>query len=220
MHGFLEIKNRNTVRVFARIVFVLDRCHQLVKVIDGRMGIEFTTHNDTLTVRRDIDTVRRLWFRHKEERIVFDRHFHRNDPVSIDDLDIFVIFCQFCQFFPVVHMEVVRIVTAHTRFKRGKPLLDTAGVHLGVERVGKSPAVTGCFTCIGEILHIGRHLDREGLFRNDLPFFMVELPDCHTAAIGLFVLFDRVVVVVKRCTVLARFENVLRVWCKEGTTVV
>ena len=220
MGGLFHVENGDAVGVFAGIVLVVDRFFDFVPAVNRRMGIELSADDDIFTVGGDVDTVGRLGLGDQEERIVLDRHVDGNDPVAVDDLDVFVILGQFGQFFPVVDMEEVGIVPAHPRFHRRQALLDTAGIHLGVETVGEAPSVARLFSGIGEVLHIGGHLDGEGFFRNDPPDLGVEFPDRHPAAIGLFVLFDGVVVVIEGSTVLACFENVFAVGGEESPAVV
>ena len=216
---FFHIQNRNTVRVCTRVVFVFDQFLDFVEAVDRGMRVELTADDDVLTVRRNVDAVRRLRLRDQEKRVVFNGNVHRNDFVVIDDFDVFLVLGELSQLLPVIDMQEVRIVTAHTRFIRRHAYFDTAGIHFGVERVGERPAVTHTLTGIAEVLHIWRHFDSKRLFFVKTAFLFVEFPHGDTAAVRLFVLFDRVVVIVERRRVLAGFDDIVGIRCNECPAV-
>ena len=217
---FFHIEYRNAVRIFSGIFMLFDQVLDRVPAIDGGMRIELAADDDVFAVGADIDAVRRFRFRDQKQRIVLDGDIDRNDSHPVDHFDVIVVFGEFGQFFPVVDVQVVRIVTAHTGFVRRHTFFDTPRIHFGVERVGESPAVAGFFTGVAEILHVRRHFDRERLLGKDASLVVIEFPDGDPAAVGFLVLFDGVVVVVVRCAVLARFKDVFAVGGEECPAVV
>src|SRR5690606_40182267 len=92
--------------------------------------------------------------------------------------------------------------------------------HLGVVGVPERPAVARALAGVGEVVAVGRGLDREGPFLDDLALLPIELPEDAGAAVFLLELAERGVFGdAERGRILVRLEDVLGVRGDETAAV-
>ena len=214
-----ERKNRNAERVLAVVLLRVDEALDLLEAVDRGMRVELARNDQLLAIGGDIHAVRALGLANEMQqtlcvgRVEHD-HVHPGDLLGLAGL------VDRLSLLEIDDVHVVHVVLGRAGLHRRAAFHRAAIGHLGVERVDEHPALARKLAGVGEVLHVGRELHREGIRRVDLALLTIELPEDHRAAVLLLEVLDRRVPTPKRRRVLARFDDVLGVRRDEGRAVV
>ena len=215
----LEVEDRNAVGILAHEVLGVDQRLDLREVEDGGVRVELAAHDHVLAVRGDVGAVRALRLGHEGEHALGRGGLERDHREAVDRHRLAGLE-ELLGLLPVDDVQVVHVVLRGAGLERRLALQVPAVRALGVERVHEGPAVAVELARVGEVLHVGRRLDRERLLGHDAALGAVELPERDRAAVLLVVLLDRRVAAAERGGILRAFDHVLGVRRDERRAVV